>query len=78
MPSCSGRSRPRSLDHLGMCGLECDGVSLLVNICPDVPSCWRVAEDVEDSTAAAQVQPMSKPSLPTMKPRAPHKDSFFC
>lgn len=39
-----------------------------------------VAKDVEDSTTAVQVQLLSKPALPTVKPRAPwpHGDSFFC
>lgn len=47
VPSHSDRRRPRSQDHLRMCRLECDGVSLLANICPYVlghgrwPRMWK-------------------------------------
>nr|XP_009939417.1 PREDICTED: RING finger protein 224 [Opisthocomus hoazin] len=62
-----------------MCGLECDGVSPLASICPDVLGHDVVAEDVEDSAAAAQVQPMSKrsPSMPPV-PESQRVECIIC
>ncbi|XP_010139023.1 PREDICTED: RING finger protein 224, partial [Buceros rhinoceros silvestris] len=47
---------PSSPDCLGECGLECNGVSLLANTCPDVLGHGGVANDVENSSAAVQAR----------------------
>lgn len=59
------------------------GVRWGVSAGQHLPRCaWlqEMAKHMEDSTAATRVQPMSKPSPPTVMPRAlwPHGDGFFC
>lgn len=76
VPSRSCHSHPRGPEHLGTCGLECDGVS--AGQC--LPECsWlcRVAQDVEGSVAAAQVQTMSKPSARSEAQRSSALQGWF-